>query len=220
MRPGGAVGGRRRRRAKRSKHATAVSGRLGDRGHSPWIRPVWTAENDSGPLYRVRWQVEAGDKTLEELAEGWPVTGQTRRGLWPRPLVTLASYCMPCYWNAAAGGLRATSGVIWTNHGQATWWRSWHLMTHWMVHRRSAVSPGGKSRMACLYRVMKERRRQRQLQTLPAAVQHLFTAGGGAVMYHPQARAGRLIHDSTSSLQFNDLALKLARMAFAPFSHS
>ena len=63
---------------------------------------------------------------------------------------------------------------------QATWWRSWHLMTSWMVTAISGVTRWKESQWSACIEVMKERRRQRQLQTLPAAVQQLVLLAGGA----------------------------------------
>ena len=53
-------------------------------------------------------------------------------------------------------------------------------MTPWMVTVISGVSAWQESPWPACIQVMKERRRRRQLQTLPAAVQPLLLLVGGA----------------------------------------
>ena len=53
-------------------------------------------------------------------------------------------------------------------------------MTHWMVTAISGVTRWKESQWPACIEVMKERRRQRQLQTLPATVQQLLLLAGGA----------------------------------------
>ena len=138
---------------------------------------VWTAETILA-LYRVRWQVELAIKRWKSLLK----VGQVRA----KAEGTLASLWLHgklLYALLLERRCRRLGGDHWgylDQPRQATWWRSWHLMTHWMVTVISGVTRWQKSQWPACIEVMKERRRQRQLQTLPAAVQHLLLLAGGA----------------------------------------
>ena len=138
---------------------------------------VWTAETILA-LYRVRWQVEVAIKRWKSLLKA----GQLRA----KPAGTLASLWLPgklLYALLLERRCRRLAGDQWgylDPSRQATWWRSWHLMTHWMVTVISGVMRWQESQWSACIEVMKERRRQRKLQILPAAVRHLLLLGGGA----------------------------------------
>jgi hypothetical protein len=139
---------------------------------------VWTAETILA-LYRVRWQVEVAIKRWKSLLKA----GQLRA----KAEGTLASLWLQgklLYALLLERRCRRLAGDQWgyLDHSrQATWWRSWHLMTHWMVTVISGVTRWQESQWSACIKVMQERRRKRQLQTLPAAVQHLLLLAGGAV---------------------------------------
>jgi hypothetical protein len=138
---------------------------------------VWTAETILA-LYRVRWQVEVAIKRWKSLLD----VGQLRA----KAEGTLASLWLHgklLYALLLERRCRRLGGDQWgylDQSRQATWWRSWHLMTHWMVTVISGVSRWQESQWSACIEVMTERRRQRKLQTLPAAVQHLLLLAGGA----------------------------------------
>ena len=138
---------------------------------------VWTAETILA-LYRVRWQVELAIKRWKSLLKA----GQLRT----KAEGTLASLWLHgklLYALLLERRSRRLGGDQWgylDQSRQATWWRSWHLMTSWMVTAISGVTRWKESQWSACIEVMKERRRQRQLQTLPAAVHHLLLLAGGA----------------------------------------
>ena len=138
---------------------------------------VWTAETILA-LYRVRWQVELAIKRWKSLLE----VGRLRA----KAEGTLASLWLHgklLYALLLERRCRRLGGDQWgylDQSRQATWWRSWHLMTCWMVTAISGVTRWKESPWSACIEVMKERRRQRQLQTLPAAVQQLVLLAGGA----------------------------------------
>jgi hypothetical protein len=138
---------------------------------------VWTAEIILA-LYRVRWQVELAIKRWKSLLD----VGRLRA----KAEGTLASLWLHgklLYALLLERRCRRLAGDQWgylDQSRQATWWRSWHLMTHWMVTAISGVTSWKESQWSACIEVMKERRRQRQLQTLPAAVQQLVLLAGGA----------------------------------------
>ncbi len=139
---------------------------------------VWTAETILA-LYRVRWPVELAIKRWKSLLKA----GQLRA----KAEGTLASLWLHgklLYALLLERRCRRLAGDQWgylNPSRQATWWRSWHLMTHWMVTAISGISPWKESPWPACIEVMTERRRQRQRQTLPAAVQPLLLLAGGAV---------------------------------------
>ena len=138
---------------------------------------VWTAETILA-LYRVRWQVELAIKRWKSLLD----VGRLRA----KAEGTLASLWLHgklLYALLLERRCRRLGGDQWgylDQSRQATWWRSWHLMTSWMVTAISGVTRWKESQWSACIEVMKERRRQRQLQTLPAAVQQLVLLAGGA----------------------------------------
>lgn len=138
---------------------------------------VWTAETILA-LYRVRWQVEIAIKRWKSLLD----VGRLRA----KAEGTLASLWLHgklLYALLLERRCRRLGGDQWgylDQSRQATWWRSWHLMTAWMVTAISGVTRWKESQWPACIEVMKERRRQRQLQTLPAAVQQLILLAGGA----------------------------------------
>ena len=137
----------------------------------------WTAETILA-LYRVRWQVELAIKRWKSLLKA----GQLRA----KAEGTLASLWLHgklLYALLLERRCRRFGGDQWgylDRARQATWWRSWHLMTPWMVIMISGVTRWQKSQWPACIEVMKERRRRRQLQTLPAAVQSLLLLAGEA----------------------------------------
>jgi hypothetical protein len=138
---------------------------------------VWTAEIILA-LYRVRWQVEVAIKRWKSLLD----VGRLRA----RAEGTLASLWLHgklLYALLLERRCRRLGGDQWGSldqSRQATWWRTWRLMTHWMVTAIGGVTRWQESQWSACIEVMKERRRQRQLQTLPAAVQQLLLLAGGA----------------------------------------
>lgn len=138
---------------------------------------VWTAETILA-LYRGRWQGELAIKRWKSLLD----VGRLRA----KAEGTLASLWLPgklLYALLLERRCRRLGGDQWgylDQSRQATWWRSWHLMTSWMVTAISGVTRWKASPWPACIEVMKERRRQRQLQTLPAAVQQLVLLAGGA----------------------------------------
>jgi hypothetical protein len=138
---------------------------------------VWTAETMLA-LYRVRWPVELAIKRWKSLLD----VGRLRA----KAEGTLAALGLPgklLYALLLERRCRRLGGDQWgyLDHSrQATWWRSWHLMTHWLVTAISGVTRWKESQWSACIEVMTERRRQRQLQTLPAAVQQLLLLAGGA----------------------------------------
>ena len=138
---------------------------------------VWPAETLLA-LYRVRWQVELAIKRWKSLLD----VGRLRA----KAEGTLASvwlYGKLLYALLLERRCRRLGGDQWgylDQPRQATWWRSWHLMTHWMVTAISGVTWWQESQWPACIEVMKERRRRRKLQTLPAAVQSLLLLAGKA----------------------------------------
>jgi hypothetical protein len=138
---------------------------------------VWTAETIL-TLYRVRWQVEIAIKRWKSLLD----VGRLRA----KAEGTLASLWLQgklLYALLLERRCRRLGGDQWgylDQSRQATWWRSWHLMTSWMVTAISGVTRWKESQWSACIEVMKERRRRRKLQTLPAAVQSLLLLAGEA----------------------------------------
>jgi hypothetical protein len=137
----------------------------------------WTAETMLA-LYRVRWQVELAIKRWKSLLD----VGQLRA----KAEGTLASLWLHGkLWYALLleRRCRRLAGDQWgylDQSRQATWWRSWHLMTAGMITAISGVTRWKESQWPACIEVMKERRRRRQLQTLPPAVKQLVLLAGGA----------------------------------------
>ena len=117
-----------------------------------------------------------GEQTLEALVESRPVTVQSRepfgRALVAGPAAVGAVIGTP------RSGLGGDQWGYLDQSRQATWWRSWHLITAWMVTTVSGVTRWQASQWPACIEVMTERRRQRKLQTLPAAVQSLLLLAG------------------------------------------
>jgi hypothetical protein len=138
---------------------------------------VWTAEIILA-VYRVRWPGELAIKRWKSLLD----VGRLRA----KAEGTLASLWLPgklLYALLLERRCRRLGGDHWgylDQSRQATWWRSWHLMTHWMVTAISGIGRWKESQWPVCIEVMKERRRKRKLQTLPAAVQQLLLLAGGA----------------------------------------
>jgi len=138
---------------------------------------VWTAETMLA-LYRVRWPVELAIKRWKSLLD----VGRLRA----RAEGTLASLWLPgklFYALLLERRCRRLAGDQWgylEQSRQATWWRSWHLMTAWMVTAISGVTRWKESRWLACIEVLTARRRRRKLQTLPAAVQSLLLLAGEA----------------------------------------
>ncbi len=139
---------------------------------------VWPAETILA-LYRVRWPVELAIKRWKSLLDVGRLRAQAEG-----TLASLWLHGKLLYALLLEHRCRRLGGDQWgyLDHSrQATWWRSWHLMTHWMVTAISGVTRWKESQWPTCIEVMKERRRQRQRQTLPAAVQQLLLLGGRAV---------------------------------------
>lgn len=137
----------------------------------------WTAETILA-LYRVRWQVELAIKRWKSLLKA----GQLRAKA-EGTLASLWLHGQLWYALLREHRCRRFGGDQWgylDRARQATWWRSWHLMTPWMVIMSSGVTRWQKSPWPAGIEVMKERRRRRQLQTWPAAVQSLLLLAGEA----------------------------------------
>jgi hypothetical protein len=138
---------------------------------------VWPAETILA-LYRVRWQVELAIKRWKSLLD----VGRLRA----KAEGTLASLWLHgklLYALLLERRCRRFGGDQWgylDPPRQATWWRSWHLMTSWMVTVISSVTRWRESQWPACIEVLKERRRRRQLQTLPATVQTLLLLAGEA----------------------------------------
>jgi hypothetical protein len=132
---------------------------------------VWTAETILA-LYRLRWQVELAIKRWKSLLDVGRLRAKaegTLASLWLHGKVLYALLL--------ERRCRRLAGDQWgylDQSRQATWWRSWPLMTPWMVTAISGVTRWKESQWPACIEVMKERRRRRQLQTLPAAVQSLL----------------------------------------------
>ena len=149
-----------------------------------WVVVVTTLEAAGWPaetilaLYRVRWQVELAIKRWKSLLD----VGRLRA----KAAGTLASLWLHgklLYALLLERRCRRLGGDQWgylDQPRQATWWRSWHLMTAWMVTVISGVTRWRESQWPTCIEVMKERRRWRKLQTLPAAVQSLLLLAGKA----------------------------------------
>jgi hypothetical protein len=138
---------------------------------------VWTAEIILA-LYRVRWQVELAIKRWKSLLD----VGRLRAKA-EGTLASLWVHGKLLYALLLERRCRRFGGDQWgylDQPRQATWWRSWHLMTAWMVTVISGVTRWQKSQWPACIEVMKERPRRRKLQTLPAAVQHLLLLAGEA----------------------------------------
>src|SRR5512135_660816 len=138
---------------------------------------MWPAETILA-LYRVRWQIELAIKRWKSLLD----VGRLRAKA-EGTLASLWLHGKSFYALLLERRCRRLAGDQWgylDQPRQATWWRSWHLMTAWMVTVISGVTRWKESQWPACLEVMKERRRQRQLQTLPAAVQSLLLLAGGA----------------------------------------
>ncbi|MFO1430246.1 MAG: transposase [Candidatus Competibacteraceae bacterium] len=138
---------------------------------------IWTAETIRA-LYRVRGQVEIAIKRWKSLLDVGRLRAKAEGTLASRWLHGKLLYAL-----LLERRCRRLGGDPWgylDRSRQATWWRSWHLMTAWMVTAISGVTRWKESQWSAGIEVMKERRRQRHLQTLPAAVQQLILLAGGA----------------------------------------
>src|SRR5512143_3720354 len=138
---------------------------------------VWTAETILA-LYRVRWQVELAIKRWKSLLKAGQLRAKAE-GI----LASLWLHGKLLYALLLERRCRRLAGDQWgylNPSRQAPWWRSWHLMTPWMVTAISGITRWKESQWSACIEVMTERRRQRQLQTLPPAVQQLVLLAGGA----------------------------------------
>src|SRR5512143_1004728 len=138
---------------------------------------VWTAEIILA-LYRVRWQVELAIKRWKSLLD----VGRLRAKA-EGTLASLWVHGKLLYALLLERRCRRLGGDQWDyldHPRQATWWRGWHLMIPWMVTVISGVTRWQESQWPACIEVMKERRRRRKLQTLPAAVQALLLLAGEA----------------------------------------
>ena len=138
---------------------------------------VWTAETMLA-LYRVRWQVEVAIKRWKRLLDVGRLRAKAEGTLASRWLQGKLWYAL-----LLERRCRRLGGDPWgylDQPRQATWWRSWHLLTPWMVTAISGVTRWKESQWPACMEVMKERRRRRKLQTLPAAVQSLLRLAGKA----------------------------------------
>src|SRR5512143_1741499 len=141
------------------------------------VPAVWTADIILA-FYRVRWHVELAIKRWKRLLDVARLRAKaegTLASLWLHGTflyaVLLDRRCRPL------------GGDPWgylDQPRQATWWRSWHLMIPWMVTVIRGVTRWRESPWPACIEVMTERRRPRQRQTLPAAVQSLLLLAGGA----------------------------------------
>jgi len=139
---------------------------------------VWTAETILA-LYRVRWQVELAIKRWKSLLKADQLRAKAEG-----TLASLWLHGKLLYALLLERRCRRLGGDHWgylDQSRQATWWRSWYLMTAWMVTVISGVTRWRESQWPACIEVMKERRRRRQLQTLPAAVQSLLLLAGEAI---------------------------------------
>src|SRR5512144_1657338 len=148
---------------------------------------VWPAETILA-LYRVRWQVELAIKRWKSLLDVGRLRAEAEG-----TLASLWLHGKLLYALLLERRCRRLGGDQWgylDQSRQATWWRSWHLMTAWMVTVISRVTRWPKSQWPACIKVMTERRRRRKLQTLPAAVQSLLLlAGAAAQTLSPEALA-------------------------------
>src|SRR5512144_1218447 len=138
---------------------------------------VWTAEMILA-VYRVRWQVELAIKRWKSLLDLVRLRAKAEG-----TLASLWLHGKLLYVLLLERRCRRLGGDQWgylDQARQATWWRSWHLMTAWMVTVISGVTRWQKSQWPACIEVMTERRRRRKLQTLPAAVQSLLLLAGEA----------------------------------------
>src|SRR5512143_2910811 len=142
------------------------------------LEPIgWTAETILA-LSRVRWQVELAIKRWKSLLKADQLRAKAEG-----TLASLWLHGKLLYALLLERRCRRLGGDHWgylDQSRQATWWRSWYLMTAWMVTVISGVTRWQESQWSACIEVMKERRRQRQLQTLPPAVQQLVLLAGGA----------------------------------------
>ena len=138
---------------------------------------AWTAETILA-LYRVRWQVELAIKRWKSLLDVGRLRARAEGAL-----ASLWLHGKLLYALLLERRCRRLAGDQWgylEPSRQATWWRSWHLMTAWMVTAISGVTRWKASQWSACIEVMTERRRRRKLQTLPAAVQSLLLLAGEA----------------------------------------
>ena len=139
---------------------------------------VWTAETILA-LSRVRWQVELAINRWKSLLKADQLRAKAEG-----TLASLWLHGKLLYALLLERRCRRLGGDHWgylDQSRQATWWRSWYLMTAWMVTVISGVTRWRESQWPACLEVMKERRRRRQLQTLPAAVQSLLLLAGEAI---------------------------------------
>jgi hypothetical protein len=169
----------RRRAQKKSKRLKAATLYL-----AGWVivvttlePAVWTAETILA-LYRVRWQVELAIKRWKSLLKADQLRAKAEG-----TLASLWLHGKLLYALLLERRCRRLGGDQWgylDHPRQATWWRGWHLMIPWMVTVISGVTRWQESQWPACIEVMKERRRRRKLQTLPAAVQALLLLAGEA----------------------------------------
>src|SRR5512143_1197712 len=136
---------------------------------------VWPAETILA-LYRVRWQVELAIKRWKSLLDVGRLRAQAEGTLASLWLHGKLLYALLLERRCRRLG-DDQWGYLYQSR-QATWWRSWHLMTAWMVTVISGVTRWQASQWPTCIEVMTERRRRRKLQTLPAAVQSLLLLAG------------------------------------------